>query len=225
MIARELPPDEWPRLEGTPLGPVYRGLPSTAAVVVVEDTGGAIVGHWALLPLYHAEGVWVDPAHQAKGVVARRLWVGFRELAHARGITAVVTASTDPMITRLLDRLHAVPMPGQPYVLTLEDPPTVADRVRGRHFHESLHQLVPGIDHHADDPAHDAAVGQALRIGLEDGEPERGIAHYNQWALTHGYAPIRVLARQVDGSVVLDLVTAHVAVSPTGELTCQPPPS
>lgn len=111
MTTRTLPREEFGRLVGTELEAVAPILPPAATVLVVEDAG-QIVGCWALFPVWHAEGLWIAPAHRGKGGVARRLLAGLRTAAHAQGARAVATAATDERVESMLDRLGAVALPG-----------------------------------------------------------------------------------------------------------------
>lgn len=115
---RTLPPDEWPKLEGTELELAWPHLdPTGAEVVVVEDDAGLIVGCWALVPYVHAEGVWVHPDHRRRGVVAGRLIQGLFRTARNAGARAVLTSAITPDVEALLvDHLHAVRLPGQSFV-------------------------------------------------------------------------------------------------------------
>lgn len=121
MITRLLPPEEWARLEGTDLGVlVTRGLlPQDTHVLVVEDDG-AIVGAWSLMPLWHAEGVWVHPDHRGKTAVPRRLMAGMRAEAATLGASVVLTASLDDSISRLLTHLGALELPGRHFSFATE---------------------------------------------------------------------------------------------------------
>ncbi|MCX6550360.1 MAG: hypothetical protein NTY02_05015 [Acidobacteria bacterium] len=120
--ARLLAPEEWPRLAGTELA--FLADPSTpirqAQVVVVEDAQGAIIGTWALLPVWHVEGLWVDAAHRGTGSVLRRLVHAMRGMAHAHGVTTIVTTAIDPTVRTLLSHVHATPIPGEQYVMSVE---------------------------------------------------------------------------------------------------------
>jgi hypothetical protein len=119
LITRELPPAEWPKLAGTELEQVWPVLTPEAKVIVVEDDDGAIVGCWALMQFWHAEGVWIAPAYQKRTSVARRLWMGMRGLAAKAGVVRVITAAADAPMVALLDK-HGTKLPAQEYVLCLQ---------------------------------------------------------------------------------------------------------
>lgn len=119
LSTRELPSAEWPKLAGTELEAVWPILTPEAKVIVVEDEAGAIVGCWALMQFWHAEGVWIAPAYQKRTSVARRLWLGMRGLAAQAGVARVITAAADDQIVALLDK-HGIKLPAQEYVLCLQ---------------------------------------------------------------------------------------------------------
>jgi GNAT superfamily N-acetyltransferase len=123
MTSRILPPDEWPTLVGTELETIWPVLDRERARVIVVEHDGAIVGAWAGYPLWHAEGVYVAPAHRGKAGVARRLLEGMTALALAEGYRSVVTASIAPAIDRLLERHGAVHLDGRHWALPVGDKP------------------------------------------------------------------------------------------------------
>lgn len=213
MESRILPVAEWSRLTGTELGIHWRLLnPEAVQVIVVEDESGAIIGTWALMSFVHAEGFWIAPEHRGKSSVLRRLWAELVKTAKARGLQSVVTSSVSDDVTRLLESRNAMPMPTS-YVLPMDPKPNAKDRALGEQFHEQLFAFMPNAPHHADDAAHDAAVGRAIRVGVLEREPQRAERQYNAWACSHGYVPVRFLGERADGSVVVDVVDAVVAVA------------
>ena len=119
MTARILPGDEWPALSGTELETIWPYLdPATARVVVVEEDG-AIIGCWAGFPLFHAEGVYIAPAHRGRASVARHLLLGMRSLAKDAGARSIITGAIDPLVAEMLLKLGAVALPGTQYALPI----------------------------------------------------------------------------------------------------------
>lgn len=118
MTTRLLPANEWAKLRGTELDAVWPRLPETAQIVVVED-GDQIVGCWALLPVWHLEGVYIAPEHRKRGAVARRLWTGMQRLLRASGVSSVATAACSDEVRALLAHLGATQLPGDHYVLPI----------------------------------------------------------------------------------------------------------
>lgn len=84
---------------------------------------------------------------------------------------------------------------------------TVDLETDGHWFHEQL-EAVKTTELHPDDPAHERAVGAAVRMILR-GNAAKGVATYNRWALFAGYAPIALLN---DTPAVIDVVDAVVEV-------------
>jgi hypothetical protein len=95
MRHRELPPHEYARLSGTELGPLVAAetLMPGLRVLVVEDDGGEIVAHWALVVMYQAEGLGILPSHAGNPAVGRHLLIGMRELLQDEGASVVYTAA------------------------------------------------------------------------------------------------------------------------------------
>jgi hypothetical protein len=117
VIARVLPPEEWSRLEGTPLGEAWHQLPTTGLTIyVVEDGAGSIVGHWTLFTTLVAEHLWVAPAHQKRGVVVGRLRRALHDDVVHAGARGYMTFSASAEVTRLLEHhLGATRLPGDAY--------------------------------------------------------------------------------------------------------------
>lgn len=122
MTTRELPPAEWERLAGTELGPMRLLLrPETTRVLVVEDESGAIVGAWSLMCAWHVEGLWIDPAHQGKGSVGRRLLTTMQRWILETGSRCVLTASASASVSGLLAHIGASVVPGQTWLWSVKE--------------------------------------------------------------------------------------------------------
>lgn len=69
----------------------------------------------------------------------------------------------------------------------------------GQWFHAAAESAVksarPDLPDHPDDPAHNRAVGAAVRM-IRAGNAAKGVAFYNRWALFAGYSPIRLISQQ-----------------------------
>ena len=82
----------------------------------------------------------------------------------------------------------------------------------GQWFHEKLEGAKAAIGSemptHLDDPAHDQAVGAAVRMIRRD-NAYKGVDYYNTWARFAGYAPITLLS---DSPIVVDVLDAVVEV-------------
>ena len=118
--SRILPFAEYPRLNGTELGPVWPLLRPDDAFVTVVEQGDQIVACWALMRVWHLEGAWIHPAHRKKTAVARRLWVGMRRLAARLGVRSAMTAAVSDDVRAILKTAGATKLPGDHFLLPLE---------------------------------------------------------------------------------------------------------
>lgn len=117
MTSRILPREEWARLHETDLGDQDLS-PETCVVVVEQD--GQVIGCWAVVTCLHAEGLWIAPAHRAKGAVAKRLLRGVASVAAQAHVRAVCVGVIDPGVEGLAQRLGGERLEGLPYVLPVE---------------------------------------------------------------------------------------------------------
>ena len=121
MTTRTLPEAEWGKLVGTEAEAVLPYLHNRGAQAIVVEQDGAIVGCWILLPLWHAECLWIDPAHRGKASVGRRLLSGLRHEAEALGLTTVWTASVSNEVDALLAHIGATELPGHHFVMPVKE--------------------------------------------------------------------------------------------------------
>ncbi len=94
----------------------------------------------------------------------------------------------------------------------------MTDEDRGHDFHEQLFALLPQAAH-TDDADHHRAVGAAIRIALDEGDPRRAEHAYNVWATTHGYQPVTLIEAGPDGSVRADIHEAVIALDRAGRVS------
>lgn len=121
MIARILDSSEWHRLEGTEADTVWRDIPPAACVVVVEHEG-EIVGCHVLVPVLHAECLWIHSDYRKRSSVGRRLWAAVKQEAMNRfGAVGFQTAAVDDEVRGLLDHVGGVPIPGDHYMVPLKE--------------------------------------------------------------------------------------------------------
>lgn len=114
MITRVLPPEEWPRLVGTSLDPLWRDCnPSFTEIIVVEQDG-QIVGSIALLATLHAE------CAQIRGGIGvrRALWRALQDRVKHAGGSAVWGAAIDDDMRSLLER-HGTAIPGDHFLVRM----------------------------------------------------------------------------------------------------------
>ena len=123
LTARELPPDEWWRLDGTELGKTWRLLPTDkATVVVVENEDGQIVGTWSVMLIVHTEGLGVAPPYQSRGRVARLLLREGAKVVRRLGASQFVTGAATMEMVNYLDRLGGVEIPARFFSVPLDGP-------------------------------------------------------------------------------------------------------
>ena len=120
MTTRVLPRSEWARLAGTEVGPIAEALPPDVGQVIVVEDGGQIVATWALIPMLHAEGLWIADGYRGRVGVVRRLLRGMRELAAGFGVGTVQTAAVSTEVAAYIGRLGGSPLPGQAFLLPLK---------------------------------------------------------------------------------------------------------
>jgi hypothetical protein len=119
MTTRVLPPSEWDRLAHTE----FRHLPwmhDEELTVVVVERAGEIVASWGLMPMWHLEGLWIDPSYRGKPSVARRLMraiAGVIKDTHARW---VMTGADTDAVRRMLIRVGAKAVPMDTFVIPSE---------------------------------------------------------------------------------------------------------
>jgi hypothetical protein len=117
LTRRILPPDEWPKLQGTEAETLWPLLnPDQAAVLVVEQDG-QIVGCWVAMQTLHAECVWVSPTVGNPAAVARPLIDGMFEIARGNGMRSLYTSATNDEVREIIRKLHGTTLPGTAHVI------------------------------------------------------------------------------------------------------------
>ena len=111
MISRTLPPEEWPRLEGTEAGAVWQTFNPENTVVTVVEKDGKIVGVWTALRVVMMECLWIVPEERGSFGVAKRLLRGMRDVARKWGAKVVYTGSATRHLTHQILRFGGVPSP------------------------------------------------------------------------------------------------------------------
>ncbi len=111
MTARVLDFSEWERLPEE-LDPILMKLsPGTSRVCVIENEEGVIVAHWLLMPVLHAECLYIAPGHRGRVSVGRRLLALMQQTARSLGWDRVSTASMSEDVTRMLLKIGAEAYP------------------------------------------------------------------------------------------------------------------
>lgn len=120
MIARVLEYEEWHRIDAS-LDPILVELrPGTSRICVVEDEG-EIVARWILMPILHAECIWIAPHKRKTGRVGAKLLRLMKSTARALGFSVVMTASDSEEVTKLLAHVGATPVPCLPFVMSVKE--------------------------------------------------------------------------------------------------------
>ena len=125
LSTRILPTEELSRLvdiqNGTDETIPWDRLGPSAKVVVVERKG-EIVGCHALVPVLHAECLWVHPDYRGKAAVPRRLWNALRTTAREEfGVRSFATTALSKDIRRLLEHVQATKLDGDHYMVSVEE--------------------------------------------------------------------------------------------------------
>jgi len=119
MVVRELPHEEWYRLQDLPMAGA--GLPAPEVLVVVaEDDHGDIIGVWTAGPIIVLEGLWVREDHQKKSALYRMFHFMVEQLK-AIGVPVVYSIVQTPDMHRLAAHGGFQPIDGQLIALNLGD--------------------------------------------------------------------------------------------------------
>src|SRR5678810_1223630 len=117
MTTRILPREEYFRLMGTELEGVRDELPASACVLAVENDDGELVACWALLPIWHVEGVWIAESERKRGQAAIRLVRGMKDMARTAGAKTVMTAAVTDEVRALIQRMGGQQVPGDHFLV------------------------------------------------------------------------------------------------------------
>lgn len=118
---RILPVEEWPKLADTEAADIWAHLDSAKTRVLVEEEDGIIIACQVLTFVLHAECFWVHPAYRGRHRIARNLWAGAQNVARSLGAATIATAACDDRLARVLERMKAIELPGQHFVLAVKD--------------------------------------------------------------------------------------------------------
>lgn len=119
MVIRELPQNEWFRLESLPVA--ANGLPAADVMVVVaEDDQKDIIGVWTAGPVVVLEGLWVREDYRKKSALFR-IFHFMVDRLKALNIPYVFSLVQTPEMARLAAHGGFKPLEGQLIVLDLGD--------------------------------------------------------------------------------------------------------
>jgi len=107
---RDLPPDEWHRLEGHP---ALNGQPlpdPTYHRVVVAEDGDAIIAAWFMMQVIHLEPIWIDPKHRG-GILPVQLLSTMSAILDSCTVKQAFCFADRPEIADYLRRLGMQQLP------------------------------------------------------------------------------------------------------------------
>lgn len=120
LSTRILPPEEWPRLNGTEAEALWPHLDPEISRVLVVEQDGEIVGTWTVMRLVHVECVWIREDMRGRFGVVKRLLSGMRAIARGWGARTVLTGAMTDQVRALIASLGGQPLPGDHFVIPLE---------------------------------------------------------------------------------------------------------
>jgi len=120
MVIRQLPFEEWDKLDGFPIAqnggrhPFYDILPNpeVSIIIVAETEGGEIVGTWSAVAPVVLEGLWVKEEYRKKGVFPK-MYNTMMDSIFNMGITNVYTLVQTPDVKSLALKLGFEIIPGE----------------------------------------------------------------------------------------------------------------
>lgn len=132
MTIRELPPEEWARLDahegldGKPLP-----LPGAAIIMVAEDEAGQITGfHITQAAVhFHAEPLYVAPEYRGTPLAYRLFQASLATLDPAT-TPAVYCFASSPEVATYLEQMGGTPQPFLPFLLWLPSSDSDAPAVK-----------------------------------------------------------------------------------------------
>ena len=117
MRIRQLPVEEWGRLEGHPEWNGFMPDPQTSIVVVAEDEEeGGIIGTWCMVLMPHMEGFWIHPDHRKKSTLPVRLFRGMEQVLRENNLNVVLSWADDDKIGEYIERLGGSPLTVKTYL-------------------------------------------------------------------------------------------------------------
>lgn len=72
-----------------------------------------IIGCWILMPVLHAECLWIHPSHRGRSSVARRLWTMLRKLVIQAGYESFATTAMVDDVKQLIAHAQGIKIPGE----------------------------------------------------------------------------------------------------------------
>ena len=120
MELRVIAPEDYDTaLAGTELESVLEHLKPSRAMVFGVFDGETLLGCWSLLPVMHAEGLWVHPEHRGRAGVQRSLVEGLVTLARHHGSAVVMTSAVNERVESLIRHAGGTKLPGSHWALPI----------------------------------------------------------------------------------------------------------
>lgn len=113
---RILLPSEWNRLDKSNLN--YELLDERFTNIMVIERDKEIIAHWALTPIYHAEGIWIRPDYRGNPTIVRKLLRGMKIMAETVDAPFVITNTSDEKVKELLTKIEAEKLTGDYFAIT-----------------------------------------------------------------------------------------------------------
>lgn len=118
MTIRELPFEEWDKLDGLPFSANGLPNPDTCKVLVAEDAN-EIVSVWSVVTAKFLEGMWVREDHR-KTTVTGRMVQSMKSFLAKEQIESAYTIVQDSEVRRLAEKAGFDVIPGDFCVLYVE---------------------------------------------------------------------------------------------------------
>lgn len=119
MIIRQLPFEEWDKLEGLPILANGYPDPNTTMILVAETPSDGVVGTWSAVTPIYLEGLWIAPEHR-HSTIAGRLLVAMEEFLRGINVSKAYTLVQTPEVLALAKKAGFEEIEGNLCVLTLE---------------------------------------------------------------------------------------------------------
>lgn len=103
VSVRELPVEEWGKLEGYPIATNGLPDPDRCAVLVAEEDG-KIVGTWGVVFAPFLEGLWVDADYRQRTFTAAKMLIGMKHMLEDKKIPQALTLVQTPYVLELAQK-------------------------------------------------------------------------------------------------------------------------
>lgn len=119
MNIRQLPFEEWDKLEGLPILENGYPDPNTTMILVAETPTDGIVGTWSAVTPIYLEGLWIAPEHR-HSTIAGRLLIEMEKFLKSINVSKAYTLVQTPDVLALAKKAGFETIEGDLCVLNLE---------------------------------------------------------------------------------------------------------